>query len=118
MMDKLFPIFMLLGFLMPCAAIVSAFLFYAHHRNRIEPDRRIPAVAFALAVIVCGAIGGYFGLLFGIERACYGPAAPNLCGLWGFLVTGPIAFALTILTLGLALSLIQPMPKPDDENSN
>ena len=107
-MDKLFPLFMLLGFLSPCAAIVSAFL----------PDRRVPAVAFALAVIVCGAIGGYFGLFFGIERACYGPTARNLCGLWGFFVTGPIALALTILTLGLALSLIQPMPKPDDENSN
>ena len=109
---------MLLWLLLPCAAIVSAFVFYARHRNRIEADRRIPAIVFALAVIVCGALGGYFGMVFGVSQACYGPTAPNLCGLWGIFVTGPISFALAILLVGLALSLVRPGPKPDDDNSN
>ena len=104
---------MLLGFVSPCAAIASAFIFYARHRSRIEPHRRVPAIAFALAVIVCGSIGGYFGLFFGIEQACYGPTAPNLCGLWGFFVAGPIALALAIFAVGLALSLMQPVAKSD-----
>ena len=107
-MDKLFPFFMLLGFLSPCAAIVSAFLFYARHRHRVEPHRRIPGLAYALAVIVCGAAGGFFGLFWGIDRACYGPKAPNLCGLWGFFVTGPLGLALAIFAVGLALSLMRP----------
>jgi MFS family permease len=113
MMDKLFPVLMLLGFLSPCAAIVSAVVFYARHRNRIELSRRVPAIAFAMAVIVCGAIGGYFGMVFGISQACYGPTASNMCWVWGFFVTGPISFALAVLLVGLALSLVRPVPKPD-----
>jgi hypothetical protein len=116
MKDNLFPVFMLLGFVSPCAAIVAAFVSYARHRNRIELDRRVPAGAFALAVIVCGAIGGYFGFVFGISQACYGPTASNMCWVWGFFVTGPISFALAVLLVGLALSLVRPAPKPDGDN--
>src|SRR5437762_13925711 len=107
-----------LWLLLPCAAIVSAFVFYARHRNRIEPHRRVPVLAFALAVIVCGAVAGYFGMVFGIAQACYGPTAPNLCGLWGIFVTGPMSFALAIFLVGLALSLVRPPPKPAGDNSN
>ena len=107
-MDKFFPVFMLLGFLSPLAAIVGAIVFYGRHRDRVEPDRRIPVGAYVLAVIACGALAGFFGLFWGIDQACYGPTAPNLCGLWGFFVTGPIAFALAVLAVGLVLSLIPP----------
>ena len=117
-MDRLFPLFMLLGFLSPCAAIVSAFLLYAHHCKRIEPERRIPGIAFALVVFVCGALGGLFGLSWGIDRACYGPTEPNLCGVWGFFVTGPIAFGLAIFAAGLALSLVRPRPEPAGGDSH
>ena len=109
---------MLLPMLLPCAAIVSAFVFYARHRNRIEAGRRIPAIAFALAVIVCGAIGGYLGFIFGIAQACSGPKAGNMCWTVGFFATGPTFCALAILLVGLALSLVRPAPKRDDENSN
>ena len=108
MLDKFFPVFLVLGLLSPCIAIVCAIRFYARHRNRVEPARRIPVAAYAFAVIVCGAAGGFFGFAWGIGQACYGPTAGNMCGVWAFFVTGPIAFALAVVTIGLALSLIPP----------
>ena len=115
-MDRLFPVLMLLGLISPIAAIVGAFILYGRHRNRVEPERRVPAIGYVLAIIVCGAIAGFFGLFFGIEQACYGPKASNLCGLWGFFVTGPISFALAILLVGMAVASIRPAPKPDDDD--
>jgi hypothetical protein len=47
---------------------------------------------------------------FGIAQGCYGPTAANQCFVWGLFVTGPIAFALGIEAVGLALSLIRPVP--------
>ena len=98
-------------------AVAVAIILYARHRNRIEPERRVPTIGYALAITICGAIWGYLGLIFGIERACYGPKPGNLCGLWGFFITGPIAFALAVLLIGLVVSTIRPAPKPDDDKS-
>jgi hypothetical protein len=118
MMDKLFPALMMLGLVSPIAAIAAAFILYARHRDRVEPERRVPAIWYVLAVFICGAIGGTVGLFFGIEQACYGPEASNLCGLWGFFVTGPISFSLAIVLVGLLVSSVRPAPKPDDGNSH
>jgi len=101
-------VFMLLALLSPLAAIAGAIVSFARYRNRVEPDRRIPVSAYVFAVIACGAVAGFFGFGWGIDHACYGPTAPNLCGLWGFFVTGPIAFALAVAGVGLVLSLIPP----------
>jgi hypothetical protein len=109
MIDKLFPVFMLLGFLSVCAAIKSSFAFYARYRNRMEAHRRIPAIAFALAVFICGAVAGYLGMVFGIAQACSGPKAANMCWVWGFFVTGPIGLAVGIVAVGLALSIVRPV---------
>jgi len=95
----------------PIAAIVAACVLFARHRKRVEPARQVSVVGFILAMIVCGAIGGTFGLLFGIGLAC--PEMGNLCGLWGFLVTAPVFFALGILLAGIAISLIPPRTGPD-----
>jgi uncharacterized iron-regulated membrane protein len=108
MMVNLFPVLMLLGLISPFAALLSAVLFYARHRSRVEPRRRVPAIAYTLAVIVCGLIAGYFGLILGIMLACNSPTSSNLCGLWGFFVTGPLSCALAIFLIGLAVSLVRP----------
>jgi uncharacterized membrane protein len=118
MMNKLFPALMLLGLISPIAAIVGALILYGRHRDRVEPEHRVSAMGYVLAVIVCGVTAGFFGLFFGLELACQGPKAGNLCGLWGFFVTGPISFALAILLVGVVVSSIRPAPKPDDNNSN
>jgi hypothetical protein len=104
----LFPVLMLLGLISPFAAVLSAILLYARHRDRVEPERRVSAIAYTLAVIVCGIIAGYFGLILGIMLACNSPTSSNLCGLWGFFVTGPLSCALAIFLIGLAVSQIPP----------
>jgi hypothetical protein len=119
MMDKLFPVLMLLGLISLLAAISSTFLFYGHHRDRVERERRVPTVLYVLVVIVFGLIAGFFGLFFGIDLACSSPKSSNLCGLWGFFVTGPFSCALVIFLVGLAVSLVRPAPKPPNGyNSN
>jgi len=117
LIGKFFIELIIVGIISPIAAIVAAIILYARHRNRVEPERRVPAIAYALAVIVSGAIGGYFGFFFGIERACSVPKPGNLCGLWGFFVTGPIAFSLAVLLIGIVVSTIRPASKLEDDHS-
>jgi hypothetical protein len=105
---KLFPLLMVLGLISPLVAFLSAFVFYFRHRDRVEPERRVPGIAYVLAVIVCGVVAAYFGLFFGISLACNSPTSGNLCGLWGFFVTGPLAMALAIFLVGWSLSLVRP----------
>jgi len=107
--EDLFLPGMMLGFLSPFAAIIASFFFYARHRKLIEPERRVPIVAYVLALIIFGGIAGYAGIFLGIALAC--PKAGNLCGLFGFFVTGPILFSLAIFVCGLALSLVRPAAK-------
>lgn len=94
-------------------AIGSAVFFYVRHRRHVEPARRIPVLLYVLAVIVCGGVAGVLGIGFGIHWACSGPNAGNLCGLTGFLVTGPMAGTLGVVLVGLALSLIGPEQQPE-----
>jgi H+/Cl- antiporter ClcA len=90
-------------------ALVSALVFYAHHRERVEPERRVPVIAFILVLIACGVGAGLFGLYLGLELACKPPNPGNLCELWAFLVTGPILIAFGIFLVGL---IIYSIPRP------
>jgi|SRR5689334_18598379 hypothetical protein len=110
---KLFPLLVLLGLISPLAALLSAFVFYFRHLDRVEPERHVSGIAFSLAVIVCGAIAGYFGLIFGISLACNSATSGNLCGLWGFFVAGPFAMALAIFLVGWSLSLVRPAAREE-----
>ena len=109
---KLFPLLLFLGLISPMVALLSAVLFYNRHRDRVEPERRVRGIAYVLAVIICGVISGYFGVIFGIQLACNSQTSSNLCGLWGFFVTGPLLMALAIFLIGWSLSLVRPASKP------
>jgi hypothetical protein len=111
MLVKLFVPLMVLGFISPIAAIIASCILFTRHRDRDEPKGRVPLIGFIIAAGICGAIGGYFGLAFGVAWAC--PEMGNLCGLWGVFVTAPICFALGILLVGIVVSLIRPAPRPD-----
>ena len=108
LLDKLFPFLMILGFISPVISIVAALIFYAVHRHRVEPERRVRAVTYILWLIAGGGIAGFFGWIFGLSAACSSPQSSNLCGLWGFFVTGPLSFSLAIFFVGLALFLVRP----------
>jgi len=103
LLDNAVGVLMLLFPVWPVAGILSAVLFYVRHRDRIEPQRRVPIVAYVIAVVVCGGVAGFFGVIFGVSLAC--PQAGNLCGLVGVLIVGPIFCALAMFLVGLALSL-------------
>ena len=45
---KLFPLLMFLGLISPLVALLSAVLFYNRHRDRVEPERHVRAIAYVL----------------------------------------------------------------------
>ena len=94
--------------LWPLIAVSCAVFLYVRHCRLIEPARRVSVLLYILAAIVCGGVFGVVGIGLGINWACAGPNAGNLCGLAGFLVTGPIAGSLGIVLVALALLLVRP----------
>lgn|ERR1700687_452340 len=93
-----------LAVLSPLAALIFAIISYARHR---EPGRRVPVILYALAIVICGALSGIFGMIFGSEWACSDPKAGNLCGIWGPLVFGPLSCALAIFLVTICLVRIR-----------
>ena len=102
------------GLVSPFAAVIAAILLFGRHRARVEPARRVPVIGYVLAIIVCGVIGGFFGLISGLAFAC--PVLGNLCGLFPVFVTAPICFSLGVLLVGIAVSSIRPAPTNDNSN--
>src|SRR5437879_4945461 len=104
---KLFPLLWSLAFLSPVGAIFFAVRFYALHcRRRPKSERRFPLVAYILVLLVCAIIAFPFGLFFGISLACSTLEFGNLCGLFGFFVTGPLASALAIFLISGLIMLV------------
>jgi len=111
-LGSLFPFLWFLAFLSPLAAIFFAVRFYAvHRRRRPERGRHLPVVAYVVVLLVCAIIAFPFGLFFGISAACSGRGAGNLCGLFGFFVTGPFASSLAIFLVS-ALAAALPADEP------
>ncbi len=93
----------------PLAALVCAFIFYMRHRERVEPQDRVPAIAYVLAVIGCGASYWHIGISLGIRLACSFPNPGTLCGLFGYFVTGPLLGASAVFLIGLLVFFIRPV---------
>ena len=98
--------------LWPLIAIVCAVFLYARHCRLVEAARRVSLLLYIVAAVVCGLVFGVVGLFWGIDWACRGPNAGNLCGLTGFLVTGPIAGSLGVVLVAVALLLVRPERHP------
>jgi len=91
----------------PLLAIISAVSFYAHHcRERPNPERRVPALAYAFVLLVCAIIAYFIGMMLGAEWACSGPAAGNLCGLAGVFLIGPLASTLATILVASLITLL------------
>lgn len=100
-----------LALLSPLVAIGLAAFSYIRHYRVIEPARRVSVFLYVLAVVACGGVSAVVGTFAGIDRACAGPSAGNLCGLVGFLVTGPLAGSVGVVLVALGLKLIRPEPR-------
>lgn len=99
--------------LSPVPAIALAVIFYAVHcKRRPGPERRIPALAYALVLLVCAIAGYFFGMVYGIEWAC-SPPAGNLCGLTGIFIVGPLAAASAIVLVGASILLLASDDTPE-----
>jgi hypothetical protein len=96
----------------PLIAVSSAILFYVRHARRTNVQERMPVALYVVAVLACGAVAAFGGMLLGVTWACSGPEPGNLCGLVGVFVTGPIAGAVAIILVGCALSWMRPGQKP------
>ena len=106
-MNNILGLLMLAFPLWPPLALGLAILFYLKHRNRVGMDH-MPLGLYVLAVLVCSGVAWALGVFYGIKWACSTPETGNLCGLAGFLVSGPIAGTLAIVALGAAILRIRP----------
>lgn len=58
-------------------------------------DRR-PLVSFILGNLIAGVVVGFASILITVLINCSSPSAGNLCGLWGYVIVGPLTFSLAI----------------------
>jgi hypothetical protein len=58
--------------------------------------------AYFLVAGIVGLGAGYLGTWWGVLWACH-PGAGNLCGLFGFFVSGPIAGIVTFILVAVVL---------------
>ena len=105
-MNDILGLLMLAFPLWPPLALGLAIFFYVKHRNRVGMDC-MPLGLYVLAVFVCSGVAGALGVFYGIKWACSTPQTGNLCGLVGFLVSGPISGTLAIVALGAAILRIR-----------
>jgi len=106
-MNNLLGLLMLAFPLWPPLALGLAIFFYVKHRNRVGMDC-MPLGLYVLAALVCSGVAWALGVFYGIKWACSTPETGNLCGLVGFLVSGPISGTLAIVALGAAILRIRP----------
>jgi hypothetical protein len=112
-LGSLFPLLWSLAFLSPLVAIFFAVRCYAiHQRRRPERGRRLPVAAYVVVLLVCAIIAFPFGLFLGIDAACTDPRFGNLCGLFGFFVTGPFASSLAMFLVSGVIAAL-----PADESA-
>src|SRR5207245_213254 len=106
-LNNLAPLLFALAVLSPVVASFGAAAFYARHRRaRPNPERRFPAVAYVLVLLVCAIIAYGIGVVIGVQWGCSLPFQGSLCFLWGFFVVGPFASGLAILLVGVSITFV------------
>jgi hypothetical protein len=116
LMCTLYPALMIGSILSPVAAIGVACILFARRRRHAPPERRLSWIVFVLAMVGCGAGGGYLGTLLGVALAC--PKGGDLCGLFGVFVTGPLGAASAILLAAMAIAVRRAGPPPEPAGSS
>jgi hypothetical protein len=86
------------GVFSPLAGIAAAVYYYVKYRDAPEPKRHPSGLLYALGVLGIAILAFLVGCFAGISVACRNPAAGNLCGLWGFFVSGPLLATAAMMT--------------------
>lgn len=102
MSDALFGGLMLLGVLSVPAAVVCAASLYR------EETTRVGCFAYGLILLICAVVAYLLGLSLGINLACVQYPSGNLCGLFGFIATGPLALSLATILVAWLLGRWSP----------
>lgn len=102
MIDKLFPSIMFFETVFLTLVVFSTLYFYL---NCIKPKHIVGPPMYVLILLIFVSIGLSFGWDLGIKLACSTANSADHCGVWGFLITGPISAALAICFGELALYL-------------
>ena len=93
MSNALFGGLMLLAVLSAPVAFVCVIFLYK------KETARVGCLAYGLLLLVCAVVAYLFGLSLGINLACVQYPSGNLCGLFGFIATGPIICSLATVLL-------------------
>ncbi len=80
--------------------ILPAAYFYARHCNRTpRGENRFPLALYVVVLLICAFVAFWAGVGLGIDYACSGPSAGNLCGLLGVFVAGPLSSFFTVTVI-------------------
>jgi hypothetical protein len=104
MSDWLFLSLFLLAVLSLPAALACAVFFY-----RTE-TAHFGCFAYGLILLIFAVVAYLLGLSVGIDLACVRYPSGNLCGLFGFIVTGPLASSLAIVLASSLMTLADKEP--------
>ena len=104
MSDWLILILLLLALLSLPFALACAVFFY-----RTE-TAYFGWFAYSLILLISAVVAYLLGLSVGIDLACVRYPSGNLCGLFGFIVTGPLASSLAIVLVSSLMTLADREP--------
>jgi hypothetical protein len=104
MSDWLFLSLFLLAVLSLPAALACAVFFYR------TGTAYLGWFAYSLILLISAVVAYLLGLSVGIDLACVRYPSGNLCGLFGFIVTGPLASSLAIVLASSLMTLADKEP--------
>ena len=88
----------------PIIGLAIATFLYVRYRRPARTGKPLSAFVYFPIVAIAGFAGFHGGKFSGILIACVVPEEPgNLCGLFGYFVTGPAACTLVMILTGFFL---------------
>ncbi len=104
MSDWLFLILLLLALLSLPTALACAVFFYR------TGTAYFGWFAYGLILLISAVVAYLLGVSVGIDLACVRYPSGNLCGLFGFIVIGPLASSLAIVLVSSLVTLTDREP--------
>lgn len=104
MMNSSLSIVMKLGPIVFLGALIVLPFLYAHYRSAPLPKKSLSVVQYVFVIFVFGVLAFLAGIFAGMTMACEQKSAGNLCGLVGFLGTGPLFSGIAMLLVATIIT--------------